>query len=194
MLLKNAFIAFLSLSTLYADTLKECKTEADKISGCVKRDYHSNGKLWEEIPYKNGKREGIGKWYYENGDLVNEIPYKNDKREGMTKWYYRNGNLESETPYKNGKREGMSKWYYENGSLKAETPFNNDGVNGDMKLYTEDKKLLALIKAENHKFISGKCFNNKVLTDKELKEIRRDVFIERAIIYLKEICLKGDSK
>ena len=170
MLLKNAFIGFLSFSILHAETLKECKSEEDKISGCVKRDYHSNGKLWEEIPYKN------------------------DKREGMTKWYYENGNLESEEPYKNGKREGMSKWYYENGSLKAETPFNNNGVNGDMKLYTEDKKLLALIKAENHKFISGKCFNNKVLTDKELKEMRRDGFIERAIIYLKEICLKGDSK
>ena len=146
MLLKNAFIALFSFSILHAETLKECKTEEDRISGCVKRDYHSNGKLWEEIPYKNNKREG------------------------------------------------MSKWYYENGSLKAETPFNNNGVNGDMKLYTEDKKLLALIKAENHKFISGKCFNDKVLTDKELKEMRRDGFIERAIIYLKEICLKSDSK
>ena len=92
MLLKSVFIDFLSFSILHADTLKECKTEEDRISGCVKRDYHSNGKLWEEIPYKNNKREGIGKWYYENGDLVNEIPYKNDKREGMTKWYYRNGN------------------------------------------------------------------------------------------------------
>ena len=194
MLLKSVFIGFLSFSILHADTLKECKTEEDRISGCVKRDYHSNGKLWEEIPYKNNKREGIGKWYYENGDLVNEIPYKNDKREGMTKWYYRNGNLESEEPYKNGKREGIVKEYYENGNLKVEIPFNNNGVNGDMKLYTEDKKLLALIKAENHKFISGKCFNNKVLTDKELKEMRRDGFIERAIIYLKEICLKSDSK
>ena len=194
MLLKSVFIGFLSFSILHADTLKECKNETDKMSGCVERQYHQNGNIWVETPYKNGKLEGIEKWYDDNGDLVNEIPYKNDKREGMTKWYYRNGNLESEEPYKNGKREGMSKWYYENGSLKAETPFNNNGVNGDMKLYTEDKKLLALIKAENHKFISGKCFNNKVLTDKELKEMRRDGFIERAIIYLKEICLKSDSK
>ena len=45
-------------------------------------------------------------------------------------------------------------------------------VHGDVKYYTEDGKLLALLKAEN-KFISGKCFNNKVLTDKELKEIGR---------------------
>ena len=146
MLLKSVFIGFLSLSILHADTLKECKTEEDKISGCVKKEYNSNGKLWRETPYKNGKFDGVAKEYYENGNL------------------------------------------------KAETPFNNNGVNGDMKLYTEDKKLLALIKAENHKFISGKCFNNKVLTDKDLKEMRRDGSIKRAIVYLKEICLKSDSK
>ena len=60
-----------------------------------------------------------------------------------------------------------------------------------MKLYTEDGKLLALIKAKNDKFISGKCFNNKVLTDKELKEMPRiDNIDEKAINYLQEICLK----
>ena len=194
MLLKSVLIGFLSFSILHADMLKECKNEADRISGCVEREYHDNGKFWVDTPYKNGKIEGIEKWYYENGNISAEIPFKNDEREGMTKWYYRNGNLESETPYKNGKIEGIIKEYYENGNLKAETPFNNNGVNGDMKLYTEDKKLLALIKAENHKFISGKCFNDKVLTDKELKEMRRDGSIEGAIIYLKEICLKSDSK
>ena len=43
---------------------------------------------------------------------------------------------------------------------------------------------------------SGKCFNDKVLTDKELTEIRReDINIEQEINYLKEICLKeSDSK
>ena len=67
MLLKSAFIGFLSLSTLYADTLKECGNEEDKISGCVEREYHSNGKLMRETPYKNGEIEGMVKQYYENG-------------------------------------------------------------------------------------------------------------------------------
>ena len=59
MLLKNAFITLFSFSILHAETLKECKTEEDRISGCVKRDYHSNGNLWIETSYKNGKIEGI---------------------------------------------------------------------------------------------------------------------------------------
>ena len=76
MLLKNAFIGFLSFSILHAETLKECKSEEDKISGCVKRDYHSNGNLWEEIPYKNGKFEGILKAYCENRESLNIKPIK----------------------------------------------------------------------------------------------------------------------
>ena len=99
-----------------------------------------------------------------------------------------------ETPYKNDKREGIEKWYhYENGNLRAEIPFKNDSVNGDIKLYTKDGKLLALINVENQ-FINGKCFNNKVLTDKELKGIRTYDNIEEKIIYLQKICLKSDSK
>lgn len=59
-----------------------------------------------------------------------------------------------------------------------------------MKLYTEDKKLLAAINAQNNKLISGKCFNDKVLTDKDLKEIKNnDINIEKALNYLQEICL-----
>ena len=58
-----------------------------------------------------------------------------------------------------------------------------------MTYYTEDGKLLALVKAENDRIISGKCFDDKVLTDKEIDEIDIDDF-EKAIVYLKEICSK----
>ena len=54
MLLKSVFIGFLSLAILHADTLKECKNEADKISGCVEKGYYEDG--WIETPYKNGKK------------------------------------------------------------------------------------------------------------------------------------------
>ena len=170
MLLKNAFIALFSFSILHADTLKECKTEADKISGCIEKKYDSNMKLWNEIPYKNGEIEGI------------------------EKWYYKNGNLEIETPYKNGKFEGIEKWYNENGNLIKETPYKNGETHGDVKYYTKDGKLLALIKAENDKFISGKCFNDKALTNKDLAEMNKASY-EKAYKYLQEICLEeSDSK
>ena len=192
MLLKNAFIALFSFSILHADMLKECKSEEDKIQGCVEtskfRHYGTR-----ETPYKNGKKDGIVKWYKQNGNLAQEVPYKDGKLEGVAKWYYESGNLRSETSYKNDKREGIEKSYDENGNLRIERSYLNDLFHGDMKYYIEDGKLLALLKAENHEIISGKCSNNKALTIKEIRQI--DIFdTKKTINYLKEICLKSDSK
>ncbi len=170
MFLKSVFIGFLSFHSVDTTMLKECENHADKISGCVEKEYDSNGKIYWEAPYKNGGREGIEKWYYESGKLKTEIPYKNDKR------------------------EGIAKAYYENGSLQAEI---HHGIDGDMKIYTEDKKILALLKVENGEFISGKCFNDRVLTDKEITDFIASGMkdIEGPINYLKKICLKeSDSK
>ena len=119
MLLKSAFIGFLSLSTLYADTLKECKNEADRISGCVEKIYHSNGRLWMEKPYKNGKKEGVERLYHGDMSIFVEMPFKNDKPEGIRRWYYENGNIGGEAIYKNGKQDGVIKMYDEGGKLAS---------------------------------------------------------------------------
>ena len=190
MLLKSVLMGFLSFHSVDTTMLKECENHADKISGCVEREYHSNGKIYWETPFKNGGREGIAKEYYENGKLKIEIPYKNDKREGIAKEYDSNGNLAIETPYKNGKAEGIEKWYYENGNLWREIPYLNNLFHGDTRFYTEDGKLLALFKGENDRITSGKCFDDKVLTDKEIDDLSRPKSIEESINYLKEICSK----
>lgn len=195
MLLKSAFIGFLSLSTLYADTLKECKNEADRISGCVERSYHSNGRLWMEKPYKNGKKEGVERLYHGDMSIFVEMPFKNDKPEGIRRWYYENGNIGGEAIYKNGKQDGVIKMYDEGGNLQAEVSALNFILHGDTKLYTEDKKLFAIITNRYGETIFSKCLNGKVLTDKELS--KNDIFKnpEKTINYLQEICLKeSDSR
>ena len=57
MLLKSVLMGFLSFHSVDTTMLKECKTEADKISGCVEREYYYNGNLGVEILYKNGKEK-----------------------------------------------------------------------------------------------------------------------------------------
>lgn len=56
-----------------------------------------------EMPFINGKEDGIEKWYYSNGILFQEIPYINGEINGIAKEYSENGKLESETTYKNNK-------------------------------------------------------------------------------------------
>lgn len=96
-----------------------------------------------------------------------------------------------ERPYKNDKIESIEKRYDENGNLRLESSVLNNLLHGDMRFYTEDKKLLATINAQNDKFISGKCFNDKVLTDKTLEEIYIFNNISKTINYLQRICLKS---
>lgn len=195
MLLKSAFIALFSLYNVDTTMLKECENQADKISGCVEREYHSNGKLMRETPYKNGEIEGMVKQYYENGNLVVEIPFKNYKANGIAKWYYENGNIKTEAMYKDNKQEGVIKMYDTSGNLRAEVSALNNVLHGDTKFYTEDKKLFALITKQDGKTIFIKCLNGRVLTDKELS--KNDIFKnpEKTINYLQEICLKeSDSR
>lgn len=152
---------------LMADTLPEYKSEADKIKGevvtevCidyVKKEYYDNGKLKEEIPYKNCKKEGIEKWYYKNGNLKKEIPYKNGWLEGISKKYYENGKLQAEIPYKKSLQDGMEKAYYENGKLKYEAPFKRyeafypyTEIECMLKWYYKNGKLAAEIPYKKHK-------------------------------------------
>lgn len=77
------------------------------------------------------------------------------------------------------------------GNLQLEASYLNGFFHGDMKCYTKDEKLLALIKADNHKFINGKCYNNKVLTDKDLEEIS-NANNEEVIKYLQKYVLKRE--
>lgn len=50
MLLKSVFIGSLSFSILHAATLKEYKSEEDKISGCM-QTYYDNGAVFK-VTYK----------------------------------------------------------------------------------------------------------------------------------------------
>ncbi|WP_432764578.1 toxin-antitoxin system YwqK family antitoxin [Helicobacter bilis] len=94
-----------------------------------------------------------------------------------------------EVPYKNHEVNGTTKTYDDNGNLALEASVLNDILHGDIKLYTKDGKLLALIKAENNKFISGKCSSDKALTSKDLEESNKYPYFESAINHLEVICV-----
>ena len=95
------------------------KGETKAFTGIIKL-YYDNGALKKDIPYKDGKENGIGKGYYPNGNLESEGNFKDGKLEGLFKGYYENGNIRMEINYKNDKREGLFKEYYENGDLIGE--------------------------------------------------------------------------
>ena len=73
----------------------------------IQKRYYRQGSIYSEIPYENGKREGIAYTYYPGivgvkSSVWKKQPYKNGKLDGICKRYYRNGALQSEYEYKNG--------------------------------------------------------------------------------------------
>lgn len=67
----------------------------------IKRYHYTNGQLMKEVPFKDGKWDGLYKSFYENGHPDWEVNYKDDKKDGTAKMYI-DGVLVGEWTYKNG--------------------------------------------------------------------------------------------
>ena len=104
-----------------------CDLYGNLLDGVVK-EYHTDGTLYRETPYKNGQIDGVEKWYNEDGTLSSETPYKNGQIDGVVKLYIEDGTLYNETPYKNGQEDDVVKIYREDGTtLDKEIHYDKNG-------------------------------------------------------------------
>jgi antitoxin component YwqK of YwqJK toxin-antitoxin module len=120
---------------------KETGIASDKeglpISGVVK-EYFDIGKIKWETPYKDGKKEGTGRWYYESGKIKYEMPYKDGKKEGICKYYSESGRIQYEFHYKDGE---MVTEKGEKIKKEEETPIKEYRIkDGDMQTVFIDMK------------------------------------------------------
>ena len=171
-------VIYTSDNTYQADEILYDKKTNMPITG-IYQEYSQDGNLVREIPYKNGKREGLAKTYYGNGNLWIEGPYKNGKAEGLVKWYYKNGKVWREDPYKNGKFEGVVKEYYENGNLENETPYKNGKREGVDKWYYKNGNLEREINYSQGKAVSGYLYdwegNRTKMTNAHLHNLNKEI-------------------
>lgn len=84
--------------------------------------YYENGNI-QLIQYiKNRKKEGSWKKFNEQGKLYEEINYKDDERDGYsTKYSFRSLKLLERLHYADGELEGKQEFFYLNGNPKAIT-------------------------------------------------------------------------
>lgn len=108
----------------------------------VARSVYDNGKVKSEIPYKDGKKNGIARTFDRDGSLILELPYVNGVRNGVSKKYYTGGTvLAQTTEYKDDKMNGVQKKYRGNGNLMSEITYENDFPCSDLKEYLENTSL-----------------------------------------------------
>lgn len=101
----------------------------------VKRPY---GKIEYTCSYKNGNRNGVGRWYYKNGMPEEETEYLEGKREGISRKYYQDGKPSSIYNYRNGEKDGVFQSYdvdgsyekgsYEKGEISLREKYRADGT------------------------------------------------------------------
>src|SRR5436190_2836099 len=66
-----------------------------------------------------GQSTDTQKTYYADGKLLQEVAYKNGIPEGKQTTYYPSGQVKAVSFFKGGKMDSVSTSYYENGKVKA---------------------------------------------------------------------------
>ena len=103
----------------------------------VSLSYHRNGKLAIEVPYRNGKIDGVMRSYDEEGKLHETIGYLEGDEEGYSTVYYTNGKKKKRESFHQGILNGMSEEWSENGKILRQIPYENGQIHGVVKIYDE---------------------------------------------------------
>lgn len=113
-----------------------------KIEG-VKKSYHENGKPSVETPYAAGKISGEVKSFTDKGGLLRVARFTAGVRDGemIDYWPDRQNAVERSVPYRKGQIDGMSRAFYADGKPKWEKPFRNNLQHGIEKQFAPDGKL-----------------------------------------------------
>lgn len=105
--------------------------------------YGAYGRVFDNIPYKKGKKDGVARVYsYSDLMLSGEVPYKNDMVDGMVREYFETGELLYETPYKDNQIDGVRKVYGSTFNnpigdvLLGEFPYTKGQQNGVATIYS----------------------------------------------------------
>jgi len=103
----------------------------------VKTTRHSNGSIFEVIPYASGTIHGERKTYYPGGDPMAIETWNNGEQTGITT-IFQNGEKYAEVPYVRGKKNGVEKRFKDGSVLTQEISWANDKMDGPTYTYLGD--------------------------------------------------------
>jgi hypothetical protein len=104
--------------------------------------YMNGARLYQEVTFKNGVRQGLMKTFYESGKVRLTFWYENGLRQDSSRWYYEEGQLFRTTPFKNDTVDGIQKQYYRTGRLKAKIGYSKGLRTPFIEEYTQEGKII----------------------------------------------------
>ena len=128
----------------FADqTIKYEAPVKNKMLNGLAKMYHTNGKLYGAIIYKDGKIDGEAHFYYadESQTKKAEMQFVEEKIDGTYKEYYPNGILKAVIEYQEGQMNGDCEFYYDSGVIKMKGKFRKGAKQGNWEYYDENGQL-----------------------------------------------------
>jgi|GEM_PF-3089081 len=116
----------------------------------------SNGKVKHEIPYVNGKADGVYKVFSTDGSLLFETAYANGKMNGVRRFYPQSKDAIMEANYSNGSLTGKIKVIQPDYNVFLLYPGNL--TNGTIEYYDMDSNLFCEVP-----FIEGNVVDGEVI-------------------------------
>lgn len=102
---------------------------------------YPSGKLFYQVPYKNGKINGWYEQYHENGAISGkELRVNETIVDGYNIYYWDNGTVSEKGYYKGGHQVGKWYEYYPNGALAYLVIYNKEGILIERKQWINEKK------------------------------------------------------
>ena len=93
--------------------------------------YSSNGRLIQEINFKNNLIEGNYIEYYSNGNIKYKANYKNNLKNGDYRAYFPNNEISQFATFLNGKFEGDAVSFYAKNLIELQNQYSNGIINGN---------------------------------------------------------------
>lgn len=86
--------------------------------------WDENGNISAQIPYTNGELNGVSLYYHSNGKLWKQVPCCKGNIEGLMQTWLPDGTLFQSTEYKDGYKNGVSKRYWGMDKIASEETFS----------------------------------------------------------------------
>lgn len=96
------------LSILIALLMVGCNSKKTYLDGStcdcdsIRSEYYSDGKVWMDSPYRDGKVNGLRKVYFQNGNVLRVVEYVNGEENGTLVDYTPNGEVRVTAEFING--------------------------------------------------------------------------------------------
>lgn len=134
-----------SCYTIFYDQNKNIVSEGKEVNKLREgswKYYHKASKSVMTLEhYKNGKLEGLKTVYYPNGKIVDEVVYKNGLKEGVYKKYSESGIVMESSFFKNGEYDGEAIYKDPNDQVVAKGMFKKGKKIGMWQFFVDGKMI-----------------------------------------------------